>query len=419
MPSDYVGGQQESCGRMNILFFIEPAIFALDPNASVGHLHWPTALEPAIRRAGYDLVIAGSDLVCRAWENLMEVRGHEPRTFRIDPFEPLADFQYSFSAYRSAQASSDAGAISLEDALLRCRDLHQPKIVFHSSQQSSLRKIFADRPVIGIEQGFLMRIGHQERVCFDPCGHQSNSILEIERHRITEWPLSESTARDVENLMRYLQELVVSDPARKAALAELDAIAEGKKIALLALQTPQAIPAHYGYDATDPASLIARWSSELPDGWIGVPTYHFGFQLSEAMEEALSGTPRLKFLSRPHSVDMTETLLTRADALVTVSSTTAMTAMLFGKRQVTVGKAPMHSWGACKVQDLDQGPTLTAAHRISTFAFLTNRYSWPLWLISQDAPVANLLNGFLSEGKAWLFGNAGFDGNWASLRFSK
>ena len=403
---------------MNVMFFVEPALLGLNQQALLSHLRWPTALEPAIRAAGFDLVIVGTDVVCDTWEQLMSVRGHSPQTWRLSQLDVLAEYDYSFSRYLDCQMLPDPGAVVLERALSACRLAYDPVLVFHSSQNGSLRKIFDGCRVVGMEQGFLPRFGHRERMGFDPLGHQAGSVFEVARDRILNLRLAPAPLEQYVAMLRSLEAFYSTSERQQAAIAEMLHLADGHKIALLALQLPVSPTGSGPHDSTDPASILS-WAQDLPDGWVGIPTYHFGFQFSEAVEAALASHPKLRLMSRANVVDMTETLLTRADGLVTFWSTTAMTALLFGKRQVSLGHGPLRTWGPLDVGMIAQSSPLTLEERASTLAFLTHRYSWPLSLISENAPMADLLNGFREQGVDWLFEGFPSDVTSARLRFSE
>jgi len=120
---------------------------------------------------------------------------------------------------------------------------------------------------------------------------------------------------------------------------------------------------------------VYSWAERLPEGWIGVPTYHPGYRLHPAMEAALARScRRLRFLPDELAQGLTEPLLLAADGMITVSSTTAMTGLLRQKRVIVTGTSPYRGWCCARPEDLENAVPLTPDEATSTLAFLCNRY---------------------------------------------
>ena len=147
-------------------------------------------------------------------------------------------------------------------------------------------------------------------------------------------------------------------------------------MALLVLQPPDWVTYEGALEPVEPEGLLLDWAESLPDGWIGVPTYHPDWRVGQSMAVALSrASAKLRFLPEALSQGATETLLASADGMVTISSSAAMTGLLFGKRVAVVGRSPFRPWGVGNAADLALMQPLTEREAATTLAFLCHRYS--------------------------------------------
>jgi hypothetical protein len=161
------------------------------------------------------------------------------------------------------------------------------------------------------------------------------------------------------------------------ALSSLKALLNADcKIAILATQPEDWITYEGAYKPIARDNLLLAWAHALPPGWVGVPTYHPSEALNPAIEEALaSACPRLKFLPHPLSQGTTELLIDLADGLVTLSSTSAATALLFGKQVVVQGLSPFQAWTVSDPAAIENAASLTELEAANLFCFLTHRYT--------------------------------------------
>jgi hypothetical protein len=99
-------------------------------------------------------------------------------SFTIDPFDPLTPFGYRRNLYAAALYGGGEPKNPLKDSLLTVGDNFQPDVVVMTSQNAYARRAFEGLPILSIEKAPLPRYGHPQRMCFDPGGHQTNSLLE-------------------------------------------------------------------------------------------------------------------------------------------------------------------------------------------------------------------------------------------------
>lgn len=71
---------------------------------------------------------------------------------------------------------------------------------------------------------------------------------------------------------------------------------------------------------------------------------------------------------------VSELFIPHIDAVVTIYSTTAMCALLYGKSAVTLGRTSFSDLRDRRVSELDSAKPMSAAARASVLAFMTNRY---------------------------------------------
>jgi len=163
--------------------------------------------------------------------------------------------------------------------------------------------------------------------------------------------------------------------------AWLDGLRHGRRVALFALQPCDWLTFEGVYAVTALDNLVMQWLADLPEEWIAVPTYHsvLGAQLSPATERSLSEEfPALKVLPPDLATGLSEILLPHVDAVVTISSSVGMSALLHGKVVVSPARSALASLGGRQVAAISRTPALADTERAGLLAFLSNRYCHPL-----------------------------------------
>jgi hypothetical protein len=373
---------------MRILFFLEPVVFRSDPLFLKPHLWWFRELMKGAAGPGNEFALATSQSLCDAW-TVNEGSATAPmRCFPLDGSEAVAPFDSSVQRYSAALYGDGLGGNPLLASLGDIDRRFMPDLVVLSSQNAYAARAFVHRRCLYIEQAPLPRVGQPHRLALDPFGHQVGSTLERYGAEIRSLPLLSNEREGLLARIHSLREHAAGyRPADVNAVAALRTLAQGQRVALLALQPRDWVTFEGALKAAPKEEeLLRHWSQHLPHGWIGVPTYHPHARLSVAIEQRLlEESPLLRFLPGDLAQGTTEALLTFADAVVTVSSSTAMTALLFGRRAVVSGRGPVEQWCARSVSQLDEVPPLLPDEIASTLKFLTHRYTFLPEVLSKGA----------------------------------
>jgi hypothetical protein len=360
---------------MRILFFIEPVIYWREPSRYAAHLIWVQYIEEAIHADGA-LGLVGNFEVCRAWEN-SEQRKMSFEGFPIDPYSPLEKFDWRREEYSAALYGSGRKRVSLATELETIKKKFRPDLAVSTCQNSFFDRVFADLPRLYLEQAPLPRYEQPFRTVFDPSGHQVGSLLERRANDIRSLPVPPPEMLEASRLLDELPEILrSSDDRAKQGCEILKEFRSEGPVALLATQPPDWTTYEGSYRVIDLEGLLCEWEARLPDGWIGVPTFHPYDPLPQPLQEALARSRRkLRFLPPELSVGTTEPLLTVADAMVTISSTCSATALLLGKPIVVVGHSPFSVWGRQDVSKLNTPVRWDRSIAVKLLAFLTHRYA--------------------------------------------
>ncbi|WP_343683502.1 hypothetical protein [Asticcacaulis sp.] len=361
---------------MRVLFFIDPVIYRGGPLEYASHFHWVDLFAKAVAELeGGRFALASSQPLCSAW-----ISGNGPKgeVFPLNSVAVLADFQHDRAAYSAAVYSKEDGKGYLAKELQSVRDRFNPDLILCSFQNSIAAQAFSGVPMVYLEQAPLPRIGHPRRVYFDPSGHQIGSTFEVMRDSILSMRLTTSQAEGGARLLAAVKrQLLEFHPNAPRVADELEKISQIGKVAIFATQPPDGVTYEGAYKRVELEGLICEWAQNLPAGWVGVPTYHFGKSLTIEMEEALSKSlPNVRFLPQNISRDHTELLLLLADGLVTISSTTAMSALLFQKPVIAVGRSPYNSWSKTNIREIEQGEVLSNIDAVRLLVFLTNKFCY-------------------------------------------
>lgn len=389
---------------MRILFFLEPVFYRDDPAAVAAHFPWVRSIADFVKATDGTLALAANRQTCEIWAK----NGLDPSQYLypLDGFAVLQDFNLDKFAYAKAVYQGIDGASSLSIQLHAVIDDFKPDIVVATAQNAIASQAFAGIPILHIEQSPLPRFSCPFRTSFDPCGHQVGAFLERNRDRIRTLSLTDASFSQAQAIVSRVRSLPVERDSRALAAQEaLLELGQGQKIAILATQPTDAVTFEGAYRPVEIHNLLFEWARDLPEGWIGVPTYHVGQRLSKEMEQALqSSCSNIRLLPPSYSQGFTEALIAVADGLVTISSTAAMAALLQGKAIAVVGQSPFSSWGGSRPADLSSTIPLSNREAISTFVFLSHRFTYLDQEITSGSAVFRslmdrTLNGTIEE---WL-----------------
>jgi len=370
--------QKTLCSNSDIrvLFFLEPVVYN-EPGFLSCHLFWAEMFARAVESCGGHFALAANAEVISSWKTQYSHFG-ETRTFSLDSKSPLAPFcgdrrKYSISLY--ANPTFDNPLIKQLEVL---RKDYDPSLVVYTSQNSYAAAAFDGIPCLNIERSPLPRLGHPDRTMFDPLGHQVGSILERHAEEIRRLSLSQSQKQTCVTILQELKSKMRSFlPEGDAILSYFNDLRSSHKIALLVTQPPEWVTYEGAFDSTPLYELIANWAENLSAGWVGIPTYHAGYRLEKAQESLIAQNfPNIRLLPLEWAQAKTEALLPYVDGIVTLSSTTAMSAVLLQKKVAVTGLSPFQSWATREANDLESAPVLTNCEVASTLAFLTSEFSW-------------------------------------------
>ncbi len=367
-----------SGGALDLLVYLEPVIFRRDPVALRAHFMWVACFQRAAHAAGARFAIAANTDVCEAWAAQERADLPPARRFGINAFAALAAHGFERARYARALFEQPDADDVLVTELRHVVEQFRPALVVMTAQSSIASRAFEGLRTLHIEQAPLPRLGHPLRTAIDPCGHQSGALLERFRARLGATRLSRRQQGQAARLLQKLQDAAPhAHPDAGPALAALAAIRREGPVALLATQPTDGVTFEGAYHPIELENLVYAWAEALPPGWIGVPTYHPGQRIEPALEQALGkACGRLRFLPGSLAQGLTEALLAEADGLVTISSTSAMTALLFGVPAIVTGRSPFAAWCAHDPGQLASATTLPPDQRVTLLAFLTHRFAY-------------------------------------------
>lgn len=315
-----------------VLFFLEPVVYNYSGFLSC-HLFWAEMFAKATELGAGHFALAANGEVITSWvRSYSQLPNSE--IFPIDSDAPLGPFNGNRKSYSQALYQKTFSENPLLGELKEIRHKYQPDIVIYTSQNSLAKTAFKGIASLHIEQAPLPRLGQPQRTSLDPAGHQVNSMLECYAERIRQIPLTQAQEYQLDSLLyRICIHLSTSLPESPAISEWIDNLKQSSlKIALLVTQPPEWVTYEGAFDSVDLSTLILNWAQDLPEGWVGIPTYHAGFRLNEECESELAKCSKVRILPREWSQGKTEALLPYVDGMVTLSSTVAMTAVLLQKK---------------------------------------------------------------------------------------
>lgn len=369
---------------MRVLFYVEPVMFRRNPMLLYPHIDWCTWIMGNNQESAIEFHVASSAHLLGHIHYVapsLAANGRYGST-RLRPYEFLADFGVDRAAYcrflYSDCTEAELASKAIGRQMLAMRDEVKPDLVVATAQNSVVEAAFRDRPMLFIEQAPLPRRQRTSlRMALDPCGHQRNSIIARHTAQILDFVPDEAIAEEAlaiwDDEARAVRD---ADPATPELRGWLDTQVGGAKFAILALQPPDWLSFEGAGASQALEDLIADWLSRLPEGWVGVPTYHVDHKLPVTVQTALAQEfGNVRFLPEHLASGRTELLADTADGMITVSSTSAAFSIISGKPTVVTGVSPF-SWASSgRVEDIAVTPTLGRRQRASLLAFISHRFS--------------------------------------------
>jgi len=364
---------------VNVLIYLEPVVFRRDPLLLRPWVEWLSDMLKVQRTQGesIEFSICSSRAICNLFLELGGVRSD--MLFACQQSELLKPFDFQRYSYtrdlfehpRSSQPANQPLLIMLDSL----RRMVNPDVVVSFSENRYLRRSFPQARLLFCELAPLPRLGAPQFLFTDPRGHQADSLLgKVVQPGLEQPVLPESP--DINRLfVERIQSQAVRHPMSGRVAIWLDSIRKGRRVALMALQPEDWLTFEGSYRAIAIENLALQWLRELPTGWVGVPTYYPGTCFSSVLEAGIADeVDNVAFAPPEISSGLSELFVPHIDALVTISSTVALTTLLYGKPIVVAGITPFSAFSTGSVSDLDHAPVATAAQRASTLAFLSNGY---------------------------------------------
>lgn len=360
---------------MNILIYVEPIVFRGDPFLLRPWVDWISSMlrsnaGPGVMRKFF---VCSNPTLCDLFKELPA--GIIESTFQCDPVKLLDHFGFHRDQYSSdlfdTMGRRPFRNLALLESLESIKLRVEPHVVITFSENRYLKKAFFNSKVIYCELAPIPRLGSAKYLFTDPRGHQANSMLNVAA-RVP----SPVEPDDVNRIFaERIDQAAERHPLAVRVSEWVGSVREGFNVALMALQPSDWITFEGGYESIAVDSLVMRWSTELPAGWIGIPTYYGSARLSSDMEAQLQKSlGNIRFAPPDLCSGVSELFIPHIDAVVTISSTTAMCALLYGKSAVTLGRTSFSDLGDRRVSELDSAKPMSPGARASVLAFVTNRY---------------------------------------------
>jgi hypothetical protein len=394
----------------SVLFYIEPACFRNDPTFMRPWIHWISHLISNQQRhaPGWRFSLSSSPALCglfKEYTQPLPVTTYELSARTVLASSDFNRFDYVKDLYGAG--GRQAANTQLLDSLRVICQRESPDLVVSFTENRYLRQGFPNSRLLFCELGPLPRLGVAQTIFMDPCGHQPDSILNLAADRIIDLPVSRHLG-DLERVWnRRVVTAIHAHPHFTGITAWLNALRATRRVALIALQPPDWPTYEGALDAVPVDNVLMRCLHELPEGWIGVPTYHPGYQLPREVEDRIAADfDMVRFPPSSLAVGHSEIFVPSVDGVITISSATGMAGLLHRKPVVTLGRSSIRSLAMTSIGDLAEGRGLDRNQRASLLAFLTHRYCHKLhdWVHTPGyfAAVAHGICGLSDPAEAYL-----------------
>jgi hypothetical protein len=354
---------------MTILFYIEPVVFRRSPDLLTTWVEWVSRI--VVANPGVTFGLASSDLLLStlaAGDRLVRFPISVATVLQTSAFSRIAYGAGLFNAVPPVNPPLSA-AFEAIDASFR------PDTVISFTENPWLNAAFPGAVVLFIELGVWPRMGVPLTFFLDRLGHQ-NGILNQAWGAIdaARPPLSIERAADI--WAAHVRKHTLDHPAYERARDWIAGLPPGRR-RVLALQPPDWLTYEGLVGPVAPEELICAEAFAAPDAVL-IPTYHTAHGLGEAMETYIVGEfPNVVFPPADLASGVTDLLTVLTDELITISSTSAISAILAGTPTRILGRAAFHRAAEAMnavIGDLAE----TARLRRNLLAVLSNRLLHPL-----------------------------------------
>lgn len=362
---------------LRVLIYIEPVSFRDNPTLLYPWVEWLSAMvnsqDKEALKLSYGLI--GSKVICdlfreKSGTNLDEIYFCRQR-------ELLASFNFNRGAYARDLFEIDAAPFEntgLIEFLQFVQYSYNPNIVISFTENKYLRNVFTEARFLFCELAPLPRLTAKRQFLFtDPIGHQSKSLISLAAKD------DSLSVHDASGLMDVYTEYMFKQASEHPLISNISGwIKEycgNSKIALIALQPSDWITYDGSYESIPMESILMRCLNELPSDWIAIPSYHPASKLSRATEESIAHEfCNVRFAPHELSFGLSELFLPYIDAVITVSSSVAVSALIMGKVVISLGTAPFKELCTRDIKGIASAIPLDAAARTRILALLSHNY---------------------------------------------
>jgi hypothetical protein len=380
-PGAHAAPAVRTAKKRRVLYYVEPVVFRENPGFLFPWAAWISdiARSNSHSDSGYEFGVAANAHLLDRFREL--ARADFAFTQALPQAGLVAPFGFDRRAYARdlfAPEAEDSKNAPLEEALRHTAEAFQPDLVISFTQNRYLRRAFGC-PVLFTEVAPLPRQGRPLSFFFDPCGHQTESMLNGHLDAIL------LGARAAPSLERF--QTAWSGSIEKPALLRggplgeaLKRQAAGRKVVLLCHQPDDWLTNEGTGNTLSLSEVLASWLASVPEGWCALPVYHPAQAVPAELERLIQRELGGRMLPAAEEVRIggAELVLPYVDAVATISSSVGVQAALWGKPVVARGTSFLSRLGSTRWQDLDRASGLSAEERLALFAFLTHRYCQPM-----------------------------------------
>lgn len=365
---------------MKLLFFIDPVVYRQKPEIMGGWvIHWVLPIVRMTKHCDVEFAICANSWIVE----LAKASDNNENNIEYYPLsmtDSLRDIQFDRLSYMLDVA--DCNSITDENfnnsnlitRLRSIRDQFKPDVVVSFTENRYLREAFLGVRLLFCELSCLPRVGLDLFLFMDVFGHQTHSALNILSNDIENISLPVDVNEINSLLDRYFELHVRSDPRFALARDWLSSIAKGRRTILLALQ-PEDWPTYEGIFASVTNDLlIMRFAQSNPD-CVVVPTTHPLFVMPASFRAALELELDNVRFPPDDLISQSEFLIHFADEMATISSNSAVCAILAGKVVRVLSPRSAFSRVAAISNDKIMRNQDASGFRARLIAFTCNAYS--------------------------------------------
>lgn len=353
---------------MPILFYIEPVVFRRTPDLLGTWVEWVSRIVAANPDEKFGLASSNSLLSALASDcRMMRFAIPVATALQTSAFSRI---EYGASLFRASPPANPP----LSAAFEAIAAAFQPSTVISFTENPWLKAAFPEAVVLFTELGVWPRMGVPPTFFLDRLGHQ-NGVLNQAWEAIDQAQPPMSIQRADEIWTAHVREHTRAHPAYSRARDWVAGLPRGRR-RVLALQPPDWLTYEGLVGPIAPEELIYAQAFTAPDA-ILIPTYHTAHRLEESLQAFIVAEfPNVVFPPADLASGVTDLLTALTDEIATVSSTSAISAILAGSPAYVLGAASFKRAAEAMNAVVDD-PVEAARLRRNLLAVLSNRLLHP------------------------------------------